>query len=355
LTGAGRITYGETVLPVAKKVPLTHVPIIDLAPMYSGDAAARRALADEIAQACVDLGFFSIVNHRIPDADVGAMFAAAEQFFALPQADMMAVEISKATHYRGYVPLKLMSQMPTFAAAQEELKGNLYEAYQIHAELPPDDPDVLAHKPLHAANPWPAALPGLRAVMLSYYARLGAFADELLKLFALGLDLPEMALHRFFRKPMMQLRMIHYPPQDPADPGQNMGLRPHTDSGAFTVLAQDAVGGLEVLTRSNEWIEVPPLAGSFVINLGEMMKVWSDGTLLATPHRVVNKYGKERYSIPFFMTPDFDALIEPLVHNPHKADAPSFATSVSADERRTCGEILVRLYDRIWPTHAGAR
>jgi isopenicillin N synthase-like dioxygenase len=353
LTGARRIAYGEIMLPVAKKVPLTHVPIVDLTAMRSGDPAARRALADEIAQACVDLGFFYIVNHGIPQTSVDAMFAAAKRFFALPEAERMALEISKATHYRGYIPLKLMAQAPTFAASSAELKGNLYDAFQIHAELPPDDPDVLAKKPLHAANPWPAAMPELRALWLAYYAQLGGFAAEMLRLFALGLDLPETALDRFFRKPMMQLRMLHYPPQDPGDPGENMGLRPHTDSGAFTILAQDRVGGLEVQTRSNEWIEVPPLAGSFVINLGEMMKVWSDQTLLATPHRVVNKYGHERYSIPFFMTPDFDAPIEPLVHNPAKSAAPSFATSVSAG--RTCGEVLVPLYDRIWPAPAGAR
>jgi isopenicillin N synthase-like dioxygenase len=349
------MTYGEGMLPVAKKVPPTHVPVIDLTAMHSGDAAARRALADEIAQACVDLGFFYIVNHGIPSADIDAMFAAAVQFFALPQSERMALAISKATHYRGYIPLQQMAQKPTFAGSKDELKGNLYEAFQIHAELPPDDPDVLAHKPLHAANPWPATMPELREMWLAYYAQLGAFANEMLGLFALGLDLPEKALHGFFRKPMMQLRMIHYPPQDPGDPGENMGLRPHTDSGAFTILAQDEVSGLEVLTRSGDWIEVPPLAGAYVINLGEMMKVWSDGALLATPHRVVNKYGLERYSIPFFMTPDFDAPIVPQVKNANKSSAPAFATSVSGEDGRTCGQILVPHYERIWPEPVGAR
>ena len=341
-------------LPVAKKVPQTHVPTIDLAPLFSGDPGARAALAREMAQACADLGFFYIVNHGVAWSDVEGMFAAAKRFFALPEADRMALEISKETHYRGYIPLKLMAQAPTFSASSAELKGNLYDAYQIHAELASDDPDVLAGKPLHAANPWPAAMPDMRARWLAYYARLGELARRMLGLFAIGLDLPETELDRFFTKPMMQLRTIHYPPQDPGDAGENIGLRPHTDSSAFTILAQDRVGGLEVMTRAGEWIEVPPLDGSFVINLGEMMKIWSDGVLLATPHRVVNKYGYERYSIPFFMTPDFDAKISPLVENPNAADAPSFATSVPADGR-TCGEILVPLYDRIWPATAGAR
>ncbi|HXF35182.1 MAG TPA: 2OG-Fe(II) oxygenase family protein, partial [Candidatus Acidoferrales bacterium] len=313
----------------------------------------RRALASEIAQACADLGFFYIVNHRVPNASVAGMFAAAGRFFSLPLEARMEVALSKATHYRGYVPLKAMAQKPKWSASEDELKGNLYEAFQIHTEFTQDDPDVRSGKPLHGANRWPSAMPELREVMLAYFELLGRFSEEMLKLFALGLDLPETALHGFFRKPMMQLRMLHYPPQAPSDPGENLGLRPHTDSGAFTVLAQDRVGGLEILTRSDEWIEVPPLDGSYVINLGEMMKVWSDGVFLATPHRVVNKYGNERYSIPFFMTPDFDATIRPVLANPDRAEAPSFATSVSADEQRTCGEILVPLYDRIWPAPSG--
>jgi isopenicillin N synthase-like dioxygenase len=242
-----------------------------------------------------------------------------------------------------------MTKKPTFQASKEELKGNLYEAFQIHAEFPKDDPDVLAGKPLHTQNPWPSAMPQLRDEMLGYFAELQTLADKMLKLFALGLDMPEDGLDQYFRKPMTQLRLIHYPPQPANDPGENIGLRPHTDSGAFTILAQDRVGGLEVLTRSQEWIQVPPLENSYVINLGEMMKIWTDGIFQATPHRVVNTSGAERYSIPFFMNPDFDARIRPLVKNPQPSEAPAFATTVTASDNQTCGGILVPLYDRIWP------
>ena len=149
------------------------------------------------------------------------------------------------------------------------------------------------------------------------------------------------------------MRMIHYPPQDPATRVKiwayvRTPIRRVHDSGPGRRRADSKCYPLE------QWIEVPPLEGSYVIDLGEMMEVRSDGTLLATPHRVVNKYGHERYSIPFFMTPDFDAPIVPQIQNPNKSSAPSFATSVSGEDGRTCGEILVPLYDRIWPATAGA-
>ncbi len=335
-------------LPVAKTVALTEVPIIDLGAMRGSDQAARQALAREIAQTCADIGFFYIVNHGISAGRITEMFDAARRFFALPPEARAEVEMSKATHYRGYIPTKTMSQKPQFEASAAELKGNLYDAFQIHPEFAKDDPDVLKGKPLHWQNIWPSAMPDLKPLMERYFTEVSALARQMLKLFALGLDLPETGLDHFFKKALMQLRIIHYPPQPPNDPGENMGLRPHTDSGAFTILAQDQLGGLEILPRGHtEWIQVPPLKDSYVINLGEMMKVWSDGTLQATPHRVINRFGEERYSMPFFMTPEFDAVIKPIVKNPNPSDAPQFATTVASGV--TCGQHLLSLYNRIWP------
>jgi isopenicillin N synthase-like dioxygenase len=341
-------------LPIAQDILPTQVPVIDLHSMYDGPDA-RRELGRQIAQACADLGFFYIANHGIDEQDLDGLFADAETFFALDEVDKMGVALSSATNYRGYLPLKVMSQKPKWSAPDDETKGNLYEAFQIHREHAPDDPDVLSGKPLHGSNQWPAAMPGLRAHMLQYYVKMSAFALDMLQLFALGLDLPSDRFDEFFVEPMMQLRFIHYPPQPPGDAGDNLGLRPHTDSGAFTMLAQDAVGGLEILNRDGEWIRVPPIPGTYVVNLGEMMKVWSGGVLLATPHRVVNRSGRERYSIPFFATPDFDAPFKAIVENPDANAGPVFMSSVSADQGITCGQHLVSLYERIWPAPVLAR
>lgn len=335
-------------LPIARKVTFDEVPVIDLQPMFSGDPAERGALARKVAQACHDVGFFYIVNHRIPPAAVAGMFEAAEAFFALPAESKLEVDLVRQPNYRGYIP-------PDHKGDDERIKKNLQEVFQINIELPEEDPDSRASERLYGPNPWPSALPWLRERMLGYYAELSALAYEMMQILALGLDLPEKTFHPFFRKPLMLLRLLHYPPQDPEDASGKMGTRPHTDTGAFTILTQDKTGGLEVMNRAGEWIGVPPLDGSFVVNIGEMMKVWSDGIYSATPHRVVNRYGAERYSVPFFANPDFDARISPLLTNPDPVDAPEFESSVARKQDYTCGALLLNTYRRIWPPLADGR
>lgn len=155
---------------------------------------------------------------------------------------------------------------------------------------------------------------------------------------------------QFFTDPIAMLRFLHYPAQEPTATEDRMGLRPHTDAGAFTILAQDDIGGLEILGRDGEWVAVPPVKDSFVINLGEMMKVWTDATLMATPHRVINRQGKQRYSIPFFYYADFDAALRPILRNPDPANEPLFHSSIARDEAITAGEHLARIHRRIWPS-----
>ncbi len=321
-----------------------QLPIISLEGLYSGDRARWREIADQITQASRGLGFFYIVDHGIERERVQELFDLARRFFELPMAEKDKIAIYRNDQYRGYLPMQMMGADPA-------LKGNLHEAFQIHRELPPDDPDYLAGKPMHSPNIWPESMPELKQAMLAYYDRLDSLAHTFLRMYATGLDLPEDAFTRFFRKSMMQMRIMHYPPQDPGTEQERLGVRPHTDSGGFTFLAQDDVGGLQALNRRGDWVDVKPVPGSFVINIGEMMKVWTDGVLSATPHRVINLTGKERYSMPFFATPDFDATIYPLIKNPEESTVePKFATSVERGEPITCGQILSKLYARIWPT-----
>jgi isopenicillin N synthase-like dioxygenase len=111
---------------------------------------------------------------------------------------------------------------------------------------------------------------------------------------------------------MTWLRLLHYPPQDPQSPADEYGSAPHTDFGAITLLAQDDVGGLAVKTPGGDWVDVPPVDGAFVMNVGDMLKRWSNGRLRSTPHRVTNRTGRERYSVPYFYDPHVSTLIAPL-------------------------------------------
>ena len=327
-------------LPISRQASAEEIPVIDLTGMRN--PATIHDVASRVADASKSTGFFYIANHGTPQSSIAGMFDAARHFFALPLESKMEIALMRSRSYRGYLPMKLMGK-------DTSLKGNIHEGFQIHRELPPDDPDVIRMKPLHDVNQWPSAFPELRAQMLAYYDALTAFSFDMLKVFAIGLDLPEETFHQFFRNPMMQLRFLHYPPQEPSDDSESLGTRPHTDSGAFTLLAQDDIGGLEILKKDGEWITAPPVPGTYVVNLGEMMKVWTDGIYAATPHRVINRYGQERYSVPFFATPDYDAVIAPILSNPSPDLAPKFATSVERGKPITSGEILTQVYTRIWP------
>lgn len=321
----------------------TRIPLLDLTRLRHPDIDVRRKLGRELAELCRTVGFFYIVNHGVDVAKIDGMFYQAKRFFALPEHEKVALSMTSNPHWRGYLPMRMLGN-------DAEMKGNMLESFHVWQEHADDDPGLLANKPLHARNIWPAALPGLRPAALAYVAEVTELAKQMMRLAALGLDLPEDTFVRYFTNPISLLRLIHYPPQQPADPADIYGTRPHTDNGAFTLLAQDQTGGLEIMGPDGDWLPVPPVAGSFVINLGEMMKVWTNGLFRATPHRVINKFGKDRYSSPFFLNPDYDHVVAPVMHGEAGAVEPVFHTTVGRDEAATCGEILTRLYRRIWPS-----
>ena len=187
--------------------------------------------------------------------------------------------------------------------------------------------------------------------MMAYFARMDTLGYELLDLFELGLELAPGTLKQFFAKDMNSLRLLHYPAQPPDDPGEQIGARMHTDTNAYTVLAQDPMGGLEIRNNAGEWVAVPPIAQTFVLNVGEVLKVWTDGVFSSTVHRVINRSGKERYSIPYFMYPSYDALIKPLIANPDPANvAPEdLHTSMPRNEPFIYGQWKARATANIMP------
>ncbi len=328
-------------LPSAKSITTAEVPVVDLAPMHDGSPTQRAQLASDMAEVCRDIGFFYVVNHGLDASAMQAPFDTARRFFDLPSERKQAIAMANSRDYRGYLPMKTLGDDPA-------LKGNIHEAFHFYLER--SSLDSATSKPLRGPNQWPADLPEFRDSLLRYYAQVDTLAYRMLALFEQGLALPEGALRRYFTDPMTMVRLLHYPPQQPSDSGEHIGVRPHTDNGAFTILSQDDTGGLEILGRNGEWIAVPPIPGSFVINLGEMMKLWSDGIFLATPHRVVNRSGLERYSVPYFLMPDYDTRIAPLVKNTGEFNEPILHNTLARGQDISCGEILSRVWNRIWPS-----
>lgn len=283
-----------------------QIPIIDVAPLYTANEDAIAALADQSRAILRDIGFAYITGHKVPVNLIEAVRDQSRLFFASSAEDKNAIAIND--WHRGYMAPNT-SVIVTSSVAKVS-KPNQSESILILHELPADDPDVIAGKPLQGPNQWPQGQPALRTTALDYVERMEDLGKRIGTLVALCLDLPADHFRPYFERPTTFLRLLHYPPQ-PVEEGL-FGSAPHTDYGFITLLAQDDVGGLEVRNKQGEWIAAPPVPGSFVMNVGDMLAHWSGGLFASTPHRVINSSGKERYSQPFFFDPGMDTVIVPV-------------------------------------------
>jgi isopenicillin N synthase-like dioxygenase len=268
-------------------------------------------LSMDDAQVCSDLldayervGFGYLVGHGVDRELVAQLFEASRRFHSLPLAQKMAIELNEL--HRGYIPINTSTDRNSELATVT--KPNQSASFMVMGEAGPDDADVRAGAFLAGPNQWPE-LADFRPVVETYQAAMVELGHRLMRLFmaALGQSGPPPGS---FEPPTTWLRLLHYPPH-PVEDGL-FGSAPHVDFGAVTLLAQDNVGGLQVQSPEGEWLDVAPLAGAFVLNTGSMLRRWSNGRLRATPHRVVNRSGRERYSCPFFFDPHVDTIIEPL-------------------------------------------
>lgn len=321
-----------------------EIPVIDLALFRSGREVDRRIVTKALADASKELGFFYIKNHGIGQDQIDGMFDLAQEFFSLPEQAKMEVALMKSRNFRGYLPGNTKGNAG-------DIKPNLQEAFQIYAELSPGDPDLISGNPMLGPNPWPSAMPKLKPRMLGYFDQLSRLSETLLRMFAIGLNLPEETFSARFKKPMNWLRLLHYPPQGAISLEEAIGTRAHTDSSAMTILALDEVAGLQVYTKTEEWIPVRRIEGTFVVNTGEIMKLWTGGIFRSARHRVINRTGQERYSVPFFATPSFDEILKPLMTNPDPNEAaPDYHPLLKSGSEMMCGDFLQQQFGRIYPT-----
>jgi isopenicillin N synthase-like dioxygenase len=293
---------------VAKRVSMTEIPVIDIGPLLHGDAPARADVAAKIGAACRNIGFFYIVNHGVPAALVDAVFAETRRFFEQSEAAKAGIAIEQSEVHRGYFKIGGENLDPEKQTAD----GDLKEGIKIGRDLAASHPLVQAKTPLHGPNQWPQNLPGWREVMQEYYDVMEGLGRRLMRAFALALGLEEQYFDRWLKSPMTTLGPLHYPPQK----GRIM-------------LAQDAAGGLQVRNASGEWIDAPPIADSFVVNIGDMMERWTNGVFTSTLHRVVNVSGLERYSLPYFFDPDFNAEVVCLETCLEPGETPKYPPTTS--------------------------
>ncbi len=280
-----------------------QVPVIDVAPLVQ-HTAERTRTAEQIGAACRESGFFYVVGHGVDESLCRRLEALSREFFAQDEPQKMQIAMSRGGRaWRGYFPVgrELTSGKP-------DRKEGLY----FGAELPADHPTVLSGRPLHGPNLFPA-IPGFRETVLEYLDSLRQLGHRLMSGISLSLGLDEHYFRqRYFEDPLILFRIFNYPHTATRDGSETpWGVGEHTDYGLLTILRQDDTGGLQVKSRAR-WIDAPPIPGSFLCNIGDMLERLTRGIYRSTPHRVINTSPRDRLSFPFFFDPGFDARMLPV-------------------------------------------
>jgi len=275
------------------------LPSLDLRRLDGGQAD-RGAFLRDLRDAARDVGFFYLAGHGVSDSLVASVLDESRRFFAQPEAEKLSVAMIHSPHFRGYT-----------RAGQELTRGrpDWREQFDIHAEREPiaQGPDTQPWTRLQGPNLWPAGQPSLRGVLLTWQATLTVVAIRLVEAFAEALGQPPGILAPIYDgAPHQSMKIIRYPGQT-GDSDQGVGA--HKDGGLLTLLLQDKVGGLQV-QHGDRWIDAAPRPGTFVVNIGELLELASNGYLRATVHRVVSPPpGSERLSVAFFLSARLDATV----------------------------------------------
>jgi isopenicillin N synthase-like dioxygenase len=283
------------------------LPVLDFRG-FDAAAAPRAAFLGELRAAARGPGFFYLVGHGVDGALIDAVMSLSRRFFGLPEQDKLAIEMVNSPHFRGYN-----------RAGYEHTRGrpDWREQVDIGPEKPanPVDPAAPPWSRLQGPNQWPPALPELKPVLLRYQSEVTALGVRVLRAFAAALEQPEDAFAPIHTpEPNPLIKIIRYPGRAPGEGDQGVGA--HKDSGFLTLLLQDRQAGLQV-EGERGWIEAPPLAGSFVVNIGEILELASNGYLRANVHRVVSPpSGVDRLSVAFFLGASHDARVPVLALPP---------------------------------------
>jgi isopenicillin N synthase-like dioxygenase len=284
------------------------IPVIDFTQAFRGGPGGIETASAQVRDASERVGFFYLAGHGVPPTVIDDAFAASREFHAMPDEDKLALKINE--NNIGYMPVN--ASMQRASTVYKATRPNFNESFFISHDRPADHPDVVAGIPLRGRNQWPEGHATMRAAMVRYFKTLEALGERMLPVLARALDMPPDFFTPFFAdEAHINLRFLHYPPQE-TDDDEQFGQGPHTDNSFFTVLAREEVPGLAVGLPSGEWVAPPVIPGTFLVNLGNVMKRWSNDRFLSTPHGVLNDSGVDRYSTAFFYSPTPAAIIECL-------------------------------------------
>ncbi|CAF4122569.1 unnamed protein product [Rotaria sp. Silwood2] len=307
----------------------TDIPLIDFGPFLNGTHEDRQRVSSEIGDACRNVGFFYLSNHGVSSSLIERVYEQAKRFFSQSIEEKMKLYIGSCPYKnnRGYTPM---------FEEKLSLKGDLKEGFDLAMELPADDKDRIERgASLYGPNFWPDNLTGFRECIYDeYYLTMLSLGHRVLEAFALSLNLPSNYFKDMCQKPMVTMRLLHYPPQPIIIDEDQLGCGAHTDYECFTLLSQSNQSGLQVLNNKGEWVNAKPIPNTFVVNIGDLMQRWTNDQFKSTVHRVINTSGTTRYSIPVFFGPDYFTQIKCLIND-----------QIARYEPVIAGEYLIQRFD----------
>jgi isopenicillin N synthase-like dioxygenase len=290
------------------------IPVVDLFGFASGSESHRAAVAAAVDQACIAVGFFSIVGHGVDEEIIAAAHGSARTFFDLPLEERLAAGKPVPTAPYGYSPFSAEALNASLGGAAV---ADLKETYNVGpVGKPPrplaemDDPD---ERDAWSVTAWPPAMPGLRPALVAYYEAMASLAATLMDVFAVALGLGSGGFDEYIEHHVSALRLAHYPALVTPPPAGAFRAGAHSDYGTLTILRLDGEPGLQVERSPNLWIDVDAPDGALVVNLGDLMQRWSNDRWRSTMHRVVVPAGRQdrsRLTMPFFHNADWDAQVE---------------------------------------------
>ena len=280
-----------------------RLEIVDISPLARKSNQDYDDAARKLYSALNEIGFAVIVNHGVGESIISDMRQAVATVFETPR-EILAQDMVVKGNYRGFVPLGY------FTPNSGKGKADQYEAWKLHNETDPQDP-ICQVSALYGPNKWPRIAADIKTPVMRYWRALESVSERLIIALCSQLGVDANIILASMTNPLTNMTLLNYPPMPPQS--DTWGIHPHKDFNLLTLLAHDPIGGLEVRNRADEWIsaECPP--DGLVLNVGDMLELWSGGRLISTPHRVFNKSGKPRQSFPFFSKPRFDVIVEPLL------------------------------------------
>lgn len=278
----------------SKQTSFHEIPIVDVAALIDGSDS--ETVAREIGWICEHVGFLYIRNHGVPEDLIKALYHEAQAFFARPVAEKMDLAIEKSGQtLRGYIPMY-----------GENVDPQNTRDFKECFDLGEDETDM---SPFFGPNLMPEKPASFQEICEAYHTAMKGLAKKLISAIAISLDLPADYFAKLQQKPITIQRLLHYPPQLDASSIEKIGIGAHTDYGFLTILHQDGTGGLQVQNRDGDWVSAPPVDGTFIVNIGDLVQTFTNDRYISTMHRVVNVSTRDRYSIPFFIDLDFDAEV----------------------------------------------